>query len=141
MPKEVGKVGNEDPSFILPVSQRKDGIEAMFKRQAMKPASGGTKSASPSKSAVVASKTKAEAIDISDDDEGGHPLSSTPSSSQQTSSQRSATSKTKTSESPAKKRKMSDAPNTERSPNKKAKKACAYPCYCPTTTPCLTSNE
>ncbi|KAF8310790.1 DUF159-domain-containing protein [Clavulina sp. PMI_390] len=33
VPKEVGKVGAEDPSFVRPVSERKDGIEAMFKRQ------------------------------------------------------------------------------------------------------------
>ncbi|KAF4564454.1 SOS response-associated peptidase family protein [Pleurotus pulmonarius] len=30
VPKEVGKVGTESPSYIEPVSQRKDGIEAMF---------------------------------------------------------------------------------------------------------------
>ncbi|EIN05900.1 DUF159-domain-containing protein [Punctularia strigosozonata HHB-11173 SS5] len=30
VPKEVGKVGTESDSFIRPISQRKDGIEAMF---------------------------------------------------------------------------------------------------------------
>lgn len=33
MPKEVGKVGTESPSFIEPVAKRKDGIEAMFSKQ------------------------------------------------------------------------------------------------------------
>ena len=34
MPKEVGKVGVQSPTFIEPVQNRKDGIEAMFSRQA-----------------------------------------------------------------------------------------------------------
>lgn len=33
VPKEVGKVGNESPSFIEPVKERKDGIQAMFQKQ------------------------------------------------------------------------------------------------------------
>ncbi|EPQ55834.1 DUF159-domain-containing protein [Gloeophyllum trabeum ATCC 11539] len=33
VPKEVGKIGTESPSFIQPVSQRKDGIESMFAKQ------------------------------------------------------------------------------------------------------------
>ena len=33
MPREVGKVGTESPTFIEPVQKRKDGIEAMFTRQ------------------------------------------------------------------------------------------------------------
>jgi hypothetical protein len=36
VPTEVGKVGNDDPSFIHPVSERKDGIEAMFSKQRSK---------------------------------------------------------------------------------------------------------
>jgi len=36
VPKEVGKVGTESPSFIEPVKDRKDGIQAMFQRQAAK---------------------------------------------------------------------------------------------------------
>lgn len=39
---DVGKVGNESPTFIEPVSQRKDGIMAMFATQ-------GSKSSSPVK--------------------------------------------------------------------------------------------
>ena len=33
VPREVGKVGTESPTFIEPVQKRKDGIEAMFTRQ------------------------------------------------------------------------------------------------------------
>ena len=43
VPQEVGKVGNESPSFIEPISHRKDGIEAMFAKQKQK------KDASPRK--------------------------------------------------------------------------------------------
>lgn len=30
---DVGKVGNESPTFVEPISKRKDGIEAMFASQ------------------------------------------------------------------------------------------------------------
>ncbi|KJA22095.1 hypothetical protein HYPSUDRAFT_67198 [Hypholoma sublateritium FD-334 SS-4] len=33
VPKEVGKVGTESPSFIQPISTRRDGIKAMFSKQ------------------------------------------------------------------------------------------------------------
>ena len=33
VPKEVGKVGVESATFIEPISQRKDGIQAMFAKQ------------------------------------------------------------------------------------------------------------
>lgn len=33
MPKEVGKVGSESPTFVQPVSERQDGIAAMFSKQ------------------------------------------------------------------------------------------------------------
>ncbi|KAG8908996.1 hypothetical protein FRB99_000099 [Tulasnella sp. 403] len=33
VPLEVGKVGTNDPSFVKPVAERKDGIAAMFKKQ------------------------------------------------------------------------------------------------------------
>jgi len=36
VPKEVGKVGAESATFIEPISQRKDGIEAMFAKQKTK---------------------------------------------------------------------------------------------------------
>ncbi|KAL1738169.1 hypothetical protein HDZ31DRAFT_86221 [Schizophyllum fasciatum] len=34
VPQEVGKVGNESPAFDEPIQERKDGIEAMFAKQA-----------------------------------------------------------------------------------------------------------
>jgi putative SOS response-associated peptidase YedK len=33
VPKEVGKVGNSDPSFLLPVEERRDGLKAFFAKQ------------------------------------------------------------------------------------------------------------
>ncbi|KAI6161557.1 hypothetical protein EDD17DRAFT_678525 [Pisolithus thermaeus] len=36
VPKEVGKVGAESPTFIQPLSTRKDGIQAMFAKQRTK---------------------------------------------------------------------------------------------------------
>lgn len=36
VPKEVGKVGNDDAAFIMPVAQRKDGLMAAFGRAAKK---------------------------------------------------------------------------------------------------------
>ncbi|KAF8583425.1 DUF159-domain-containing protein [Ramaria rubella] len=36
VPKEVGRVGTDCPEFIKPISQRKDGIEALFAKQASK---------------------------------------------------------------------------------------------------------
>jgi putative SOS response-associated peptidase YedK len=37
VPKEVGKVGTESASFIEPITNRKDGIEAMFSKQKILP--------------------------------------------------------------------------------------------------------
>lgn len=36
VPKEIGKVGVESPTFIEPVARRKDGIQAMFAKQRSK---------------------------------------------------------------------------------------------------------
>ncbi|KAN0060567.1 hypothetical protein ACQY0O_007217 [Thecaphora frezii] len=33
VPKEVGKVGNDDPKFLHPIETRKDGVAAFFQRQ------------------------------------------------------------------------------------------------------------
>ena len=33
VPKEVGKVGAESPTFVEPIAERKDGIQAMFAKQ------------------------------------------------------------------------------------------------------------
>ncbi|KAI0270732.1 hypothetical protein BC834DRAFT_967456 [Gloeopeniophorella convolvens] len=37
VPAEVGKVGTESPAFVEPVEKRRDGIEALFARQAAQP--------------------------------------------------------------------------------------------------------
>jgi len=49
VPTEVGRVGTNDPSFVQPVSERKDGIEAMFKKQKVKMA-GATPSSTQTSS-------------------------------------------------------------------------------------------
>lgn len=36
VPTDVGKIGKESPTFIEPVANRKDGLEAMFSKQAAK---------------------------------------------------------------------------------------------------------
>lgn len=60
VPAEVGKVGTESPTFIEPVQKRKDGIEAMFMRQAAKATAEGSgkrkRESSPSTEVVVAEK-------------------------------------------------------------------------------------
>ncbi|KAI0077670.1 DUF159-domain-containing protein [Panus rudis PR-1116 ss-1] len=43
VPKEVGKVGTESPTFIQPITERKDGIQAMFAKQSAQ----GAKSSQP----------------------------------------------------------------------------------------------
>lgn len=40
VPPEVGKIGNNSPTFIEPVSQRSDGIKSFFQKQAASPAKG-----------------------------------------------------------------------------------------------------
>ncbi|KAG9128452.1 hypothetical protein FRC07_011209 [Ceratobasidium sp. 392] len=37
VPGGVGKVGNEDPSFVEPIAERKDGLKAMMTKMAQKP--------------------------------------------------------------------------------------------------------
>ncbi|KAJ3856068.1 hypothetical protein EV368DRAFT_61966 [Lentinula lateritia] len=49
VPKEVGKIGMESSSFILPISVRKDGIEAMFSKQKQAQRTSATKSTSTMK--------------------------------------------------------------------------------------------
>ena len=48
VPKEVGKVGVESATFIQPITERKDGIQAMFAKQANASGSGSQPS-TPSK--------------------------------------------------------------------------------------------
>ncbi|KAJ3483088.1 hypothetical protein NLI96_g6540 [Meripilus lineatus] len=65
VPKEVGKVGTESPTFIQPIAQRKDGIQAMFAKQkemklsspASTPSSSQTKSQSQIHSTLSASSS------------------------------------------------------------------------------------
>ncbi len=54
VPKEVGKVGNSDPSFLLPVEERKDGLKAFFAKQ--KQAKPDSHSADPDAEKAESSK-------------------------------------------------------------------------------------
>lgn len=63
VPQEVGKVGNESASFIHPVSERKDGLESLFRKQKEQ-----NTSSSKVHSGVSRGKRKAE--DIGDEPEG-----------------------------------------------------------------------
>lgn len=49
VPREVGKVGVESPTFIEPVEKRKDGIEALFTRQQAATKARGSAPASPAR--------------------------------------------------------------------------------------------
>ena len=92
VPKEVGKVGTESPTFIQPVSERKDGIQAMFARQnaaqspvsqakrkrSTSPQSASQGTSPPKKSKMITEdntphKTQPEVIDLCDSDEGRKP--------------------------------------------------------------------
>src|SRR5882762_1283568 len=68
VPKEVGKVGTESPTFIEPIANRKDGIQAMFSRQkqaqnspAKNTAQKRKRSASPSSSQTIKPSAPVEA--------------------------------------------------------------------------------
>ncbi|KAG9098879.1 hypothetical protein FRC06_005872 [Ceratobasidium sp. 370] len=43
VPNGIGKVGNEDPSFVEPVTERKDGLKAMMTKVERKPTPSSTK--------------------------------------------------------------------------------------------------
>lgn len=60
VPKEVGKVGEESPTFIQPVVERKDGIQAMFARQAAKASSAPNSSQQTPSQQSSPKKLKAE---------------------------------------------------------------------------------
>ena len=80
MPKEVGKIGNESPTFVQPIAERKDGIEAMFAKQLRKEPSapsrttGRKRSRSPTDvtgaeaDAEVSKKAKVEKLNAWEDD-------------------------------------------------------------------------
>ena len=70
VPKEVGKVGNESPTFVQPIAHRKDGIQAMFAKQTQK----GTTAASPAKSSTRKLKRSASpATEMTDVTGGAQP--------------------------------------------------------------------
>lgn len=75
VPKEVGKVGTESPTFIEPIGTRKDGIQAMFSKQVAKSksfqASPPKRSRSPADNLDIpvspeTKKTKIEKIEEND---------------------------------------------------------------------------
>lgn len=70
VPKEVGKVGTESSTFIEPISQRKDGIEAMFAKQS-RPSSSQhpTPSTSSSPGKASGSSKRKRGSDGEDNDE------------------------------------------------------------------------
>lgn len=53
VPTDVGKVGAESPTFIEPIAQRKDGIQAMFAKQANSQKAKPPASPSPEAKEVV----------------------------------------------------------------------------------------
>lgn len=68
VPQDVGKVSAESSTFIEPISQRKDGIQAMFAKQALQ------ESKRPSEQSIAGSskrptKRTIETIDISDEED------------------------------------------------------------------------
>ena len=60
VPKEVGKVGVQSPTFIEPVEKRKDGIQAMFSRQAKAAQQSPRDSTPPTATAAGSGKRKRE---------------------------------------------------------------------------------
>ncbi|KAI0277879.1 hypothetical protein BGY98DRAFT_917654 [Russula aff. rugulosa BPL654] len=62
VPREVGKVGVQSPTFIEPVQKRKDGIEAMFSRQTKtaQQQTSASRDAPPAAAAAGSGKRKRE---------------------------------------------------------------------------------
>ncbi|KAJ9477663.1 Abasic site processing protein [Pseudozyma hubeiensis] len=76
VPKEVGKVGNSDPSFILPIEERKDGLKAFFAKQKQpKQASANVSVHPPGTIESSASDVKEEEADNSQDTDSLMPSS------------------------------------------------------------------
>ncbi|KAG8892810.1 hypothetical protein FRC01_013944 [Tulasnella sp. 417] len=75
VPKEIGKVGTNDPSFVQPVAERKDGIAAMFKKQQ----GTGTQVKSPSSSQSNWQNLSSSLKKEEEDDEDQKPALSQPS--------------------------------------------------------------
>lgn len=136
----MGKVGTEDPSFILPVSQRKDGIAAMFKKQAtsssktkQEPGNSAAKSEATQSSLIQShfpQETKEEALpppsalEMIDDDEDVKGARATPISPKNidVSSPSSPILEPSVESSPKKRKSSSKSPGVASSPNKKSKK-------------------
>ncbi|TBU59863.1 hypothetical protein BD310DRAFT_947640 [Dichomitus squalens] len=78
VPKEVGKIGNDSPTFVQPIAARKDGIEAMFAKQLRKEPSTPSRPSAPKRSrspsdvqqtvAAASKKAKAEKLNTWEDD-------------------------------------------------------------------------
>ncbi|TFK80769.1 DUF159-domain-containing protein [Polyporus arcularius HHB13444] len=51
VPKEVGKIGTDSPTFVEPIAERKDGIQAMFAKQTLKDTRTSAKSSPRKRSA------------------------------------------------------------------------------------------
>ena len=62
VPKEVGRVGNESPSFIQPVKERKDGIQAMFQKQIQTAAKRKRTESPPPTSTPAGATTEAKTV-------------------------------------------------------------------------------
>ena len=60
VPKEVGKVGTESPTFIQPITERKDGIRAMFAKQQKRSPSPSKPSAPTSEQVQPETQPKSE---------------------------------------------------------------------------------
>ncbi len=69
VPSDVGKVGTESSTYIEPISQRKDGIQAMFAKQKSHESRSSINQDNIAESSKTSSKRKMESIDITDDEE------------------------------------------------------------------------
>lgn len=75
VPKEVGKVGNSDPSFILPVEERKDGLKAFFNKQKQLPTKSSTQRDTTTKGSSTAVKKEEEQRQLTQDSDSLIPSS------------------------------------------------------------------
>ena len=73
VPKEVGKVGTESPTFIQPVAGRKDGIQAMFAKQAASLSSQQSKGAKRKRSASPEAPSPTMQVKKEPSDDGTKP--------------------------------------------------------------------
>lgn len=70
MPKQVGKIGTESPTFVQPITERKDGIAAMFVKQVQtktsttRPRAGKRKGSPVDKEGQEVKKAKVDIFDV-----------------------------------------------------------------------------